>query len=104
MALVDPEAAEELKRVALPPEAELPDGSEYLYDAFWQVSTDRPQSGFGVHQIPFSAIDAYARRYEIDGEEFEVLLVSVRAIDDEFITIMTDKIKRETKKGGSSGS
>lgn len=103
MAQFDPLAAEELKKVALPPEAELPDGAEYLYEAFWQLSTDRAQSGFGVHPIPFSAIDAYARRYGIVDEEFDVLLVSIRALDDEFIEIMADKIKRETKQGGASG-
>jgi hypothetical protein len=86
--------------VALPPEAELPSGAEYLYEAFWQCSTDRPQSGFGVHQIPFSAIDRYATRYGIEGEEFDLLLSSVRALDEEFVQIMADKLKNETKKGG----
>jgi hypothetical protein len=104
VALTDPGAAEELKRVAMPPEAELPDGAEYLYEAFWQLSTDRYQSGFGVHPIPFTAIDTYARRYEIEGEEFDLLLHSVRSIDEEFIVIMADRIKEETKKGGASGS
>lgn len=104
MAHFDSAAAEELKKVALPPEAELLDGSEYLYEAFWQLSTDRHQSGYGVHPIPFSAIDAYARRYGIVDEEFDLLLFTIRAIDDEFIEIMTDKIKRDTSnKGGASG-
>lgn len=82
----------------MPPEAELPDGAEYLYEAFWQLSTDRPQSGFAVHQIPFTAIDQYARRYGIENEEFELLLNSVRAIDEEFVAIMAERLRKDGEK------
>lgn len=47
---------------------------EWVYDAFWHLSTCR-SSGFGVGPIPWTAIDAYARRKRIeDFERFERLI------------------------------
>jgi len=84
----------------VPADAELPEGAEFYLDAFWQLSTDRPQSGFGVHPIPFRALDVYARRYGIEGENFDDLASAVRGADAAFLDVMVQKIKDETAKRG----
>ena len=80
----------------MPDEAELPPGAELYWDAFWELSADRPQSGFGVHAIPFTAIDAYARRYAI--ADFATLVALVRVCDTEFVSIMSEKLKAKEVK------
>lgn len=47
----------------------------------------------GVPGIPFMAIDAYARRFDIGGDDFAVLLKLVRVCDAEFIAVMAEKAK-----------
>jgi hypothetical protein len=102
VALEDPAAApfaeREAENATLPGEAELPKGAEIYLDAFWQLTTDRPQSGFAVHPIPFAAIDAYARRYCIQGEAFEDLVNAVRAADQVFMAVMAERLKAERDK------
>lgn len=65
--------------------------------AFWDLSSDRAQSGLGVGGIPFSAIDAYARRFGIEGEEFDAFANGVRAADLEYVAVMSERMKREVK-------
>lgn len=54
---------------------------------------DRPPSFGGVAGIPFVAIDAYARRYGIEGEDFAVLSKLIRICDAEFVAVMNEKAK-----------
>lgn len=54
---------------------------------------DRPPSFAGVASIPFTAIDAYARRYEIEGDDFAVLAKLIRVCDAEFVAVMSEKAK-----------
>jgi len=62
----------------------LPGGREIL-DAFFELSTDR-QLGFSEGPIPFTALDAYARRIGIDGlDEFMQLRRLIRALDREYL-------------------
>jgi hypothetical protein len=102
VALEDPAATpfaeREAANAAPPPEAELPKGAEIYLEAFWQLTTDRPQSGLAVHPIPFAAIDAYARRYGIQGEAFDALVNAVRAADQVFMAVMAERLKAERDK------
>lgn len=68
----------------IPKEAIPPDLAEecvFAYVAFRELVTDRPV-GFGIGSIPWTAIDAYARRYGVlDIDEFEQLVVLIRAAE-----------------------
>lgn len=65
---------------AIPPE--LPQECEFVYAAFHELKTDR-SGGFSYGPIPWTAIDAYARRFGIDDlEEFEDFVFLIRAMDD----------------------
>lgn len=58
----------------------LPEELEFYYEAFHELSTER-QIGMGVGPIPFLAILAYARHYDLDYEETEVLIFFIRQLD-----------------------
>jgi len=60
-------------------------GLELYWQAFLELSTDRPQALSGVTQIPFTAICKYAEMLGIKDVEFEDLLTNIRAMDDVFI-------------------
>lgn len=62
------------------PEPLLLPGSGFYLAAFWELNSDRP-IGMAVAQIPFSAIDRFADRNGIEGEEFEFLVHMIRAMD-----------------------
>lgn len=86
--------AEFLLQEISPDESELPE-SLILYWAAWQNLRYDRQYGMEGWQspIPFVSIDVYARRYAIEGEEFDVLLRLVQAMDDEWL-----KYSEETRK------
>jgi len=42
-------------------------------------------------RIPYVSISRYARDFEIAGEGFETFILLIRAIDDEYITIMAER-------------
>ena len=74
---------------AIPPE--IAAGYVYAYAVFQELSADR-QIGMALGPIPFTAIDAYARRFGIDDlDEFEQLLDDVAMIDRLFLKISLDK-------------
>jgi hypothetical protein len=65
----------------------------FAYVAFCALSGDR-EAGFGIGPIRFTAIDAYARRYNIDDlDEFDQFAGDVRLIDGIYL-----KIAKEDKK------
>jgi hypothetical protein len=80
-----------------PPEAELPPGVEFYLAAFHELSHDRASGMGGPGGIPFTAIDAYARRRGIDGEDFDVLLKLLRACDAEFLAYVSELSKQKTE-------
>lgn len=98
MARGDPAAEAVAQQSAPPDEAALPPGAELYWDAFWHLTHDRAQSGFGVGAIPFSAIDAYARRIGVRDEDFSDFANLVRAADDEFVAVMAQRMKEEAKR------
>lgn len=70
---------------ALAARPDIPADLEFVWDAFWRLSTDRPV-GFSVGRIPFSAITAYADRYGIAGiDAFDRFEQLIRAMDRAFV-------------------
>ena len=55
-----------------------------MWVAFWELSTCRAY-GMAVGPIPWTAIDAYARRHDIAGEDYDDLVYFVRAMDGEYL-------------------
>jgi hypothetical protein len=86
---------------------------EFAWVAFWQLHGDRPMSahGFGAPMgatiieslpgpIPFSAVDRYASRFEIEGEAFDRLLFFVSELDSEFLNHAREESKKRWEKMG----
>jgi hypothetical protein len=70
-------------------------GSRDLFEAFWELSTDR-DVGFGYGEIPASAIDRYARRHGFDDpDEFEMLRRAIRAMDREYLKHKAEQMKAQ---------
>ncbi|WP_312795546.1 hypothetical protein [Tianweitania sp.] len=64
---------------------ELLPGGHQILAAFFELSTDR-QLSFSEGPIPFTAIDAYARRMGIDGlDEFMQLRRLIRTLDASYL-------------------
>lgn len=82
---------------ALASRPELPDHLVFVWQAFRQLSGDRPL-GFGTFgPISFASISAYADRYSItDIDEFDRFLRLIRSMDSEW---MTATAKRMSEKG-----
>jgi hypothetical protein len=79
-------------------------GLEPYYIAFWELTTCRP-SGFGVGQIPWTAVDDYARRMGWEDETYEDLLDFTRAMDRTFMAYQKEQsdaraAAEETKRKG----
>lgn len=57
----------------------------FVWDAFWNLTTDRPV-GFATGPIPWGSIDRYAVRHRIDGADaFERFLALIRAMDGAYL-------------------
>jgi hypothetical protein len=66
----------------------------FVWDAFWNLTTDRPV-GFATGPIPWTAVDRYAARHRIDGADaFERFLAVIRAMDGAYL----DHLEREREK------
>ncbi len=60
-----------------------------------------PVSAARPRRIPFSSIDAYARRYGITGERFDFLLRLLHQMEDAF---MEHFLKRSGQGGAGAGN
>lgn len=69
---------------------------QFYWDAWRNLSADR-QSGMGIGAIPFLAIDAYAKRFDIEGRDFEDFFYIIRELDDAFIAVMNKKAEKDSK-------
>ena len=59
---------------------------KFYLDAYWDLASDRPESfGSKVRQIPWTAIDRYAERYQIRGLAYETFHAVMRMFDKEVI-------------------
>ena len=74
-------------------------GLEVYYEAFQELNTCRAQ-GLSAGPIPWTAVDAYARRHGYDEpEDFAYLLEMVRALDDALLKHLAEK--RGNDNGGN---
>ncbi len=60
------------------------DHLSFEWGAFIELSTDR-QSGFAIGPIGWSAIDRYAQRFDLMGDEFERFTRLMRAMDAAYL-------------------
>lgn len=82
--------------IANPPEV-LP-GLEPYYQAFLELSTCR-SVGFGVGPIPWTAIDAYARRSQLFDEDFDYFHGLIKRLDSAYIKYSDEKADQKRKRG-----
>lgn len=70
-------------------------------EAYSDLSTDRPLGALGgAGPIPWSAIDRYATRHEIDDPDaFDRLRRMIRAQDRAYLEHMAEEAKRRAGKG-----
>lgn len=70
-------------------------GLELFYNGFQELTTCR-QLGMSLGPIPWTAIDQYCVRYDIDGMQREDMFFHVEALDD---TYRNEVEKKASKKG-----
>jgi len=63
---------------------------EFYYDAFEELSTCRPQS-YSLGLIPWTAINDFAKRYNLEREEFDEFSQIIRGLDSFLVKYMRDK-------------
>lgn len=69
---------------------ELLPGLEFIFNAFNDLCSER-QMSMALGPIPWSVIDQYARRYNLDSESYEVFKYLIRQMDITFIKFYNDK-------------
>lgn len=85
--------AEELRRQ---PDEEWPPWSGFIRAAWQDLRDDRHMGDMGeMGRIYWAAIDRYAERHEISGNDFDEFLMFVRVLDDEFMRHLSEKRKAE---------
>ena len=74
-----------------------------FYINAWQtLRFDRNYFGMGGQTpITFSALDAYARRYSIEGEAFDRFLSFMQQIDAEWMALENEREKSAPSPAGS---
>lgn len=63
--------------------------------AFRELSTDRP-AGFERGAIPWSAINDYAMRYGLVGDDFDRLVRVIRAMDAAWLAYMKEQAEKSS--------
>lgn len=74
---------------------ELQPGLELYWDAFFDLNSCRTHGMGTITEIPWSAIDAYARRYEIEGFLFDRLVAYISAMDASYLKFLRDKVDKK---------
>lgn len=67
-------------------------GLEFYFNAFLSLTSCRI-NGFGMGQIPWTAMNEYCGVYGISGEQKEDLFYLVRKMDEEYIKLVSAKNK-----------
>src|SRR4051794_11991357 len=89
LAADDPDAAHLASAAVMPEEAALETHSLFAMQAFQDLKHDRQFGAMGgVLPLTFSAIDAYARRFGIEGEAFDRFIILIRALDGVWVEAM----------------
>lgn len=65
-------------------------GLEFYFNAFLSLTTCRI-NGFGVGQIPWTAIKDYCDVYGIDGDDREDMFYVIQKMDKEYIKLVSSK-------------
>lgn len=74
------------------PEAE--DGIDWYLAAFWDLTHDRQMGAMGgAGGIPWTAIDAYADRHEV--EDFDTFKAVLKALDGVYLEHVAETMKRK---------
>lgn len=70
---------------------------DFYWRAFDLLRYDRQYGAWGGESpISFVAIDAYARRYGIDGEAFDRFVSLINAVDDEWLGWKAERAKERS--------
>lgn len=78
----------------------LPELASLAWDCFWDLNKERPL-GFGaMGHIPWRAIDCWAVRYAIGGEQFTRLKRIVEALDGAWLAHVAAANPRPPTPGG----
>lgn len=71
-------------------------GAEFYLEAYSEIATSRPV-GMGISPIPFDKIYLWCEIYDI---QFSMLNLIVRAIDEKYLSYLSEKEKLESSKNG----
>jgi hypothetical protein len=71
-------------------------GLELFYRAFYDLTTCRPNTGFGAGEIPWTATEEYARSMRMDWEQKTRLHYLIRALDRAYLEYLEGKRGEET--------
>jgi hypothetical protein len=100
------EQAQKLK-MPLPPtmqnKPELLAGLEFYWRAFWELSTDR-DIGMAEGPIPWTAMNQYAARYDVQGDEFDRFVLLIKAMDSVYIERRSAQHKKAMNKASRNNS
>lgn len=67
-------------------EPDLAPGLGWYLDAFAELGSCRPMAMSAIGPIPWTALDSYAQRHGIAGEDFEDFAVLIAALDAAWLT------------------
>lgn len=82
---------------ALANKPEIEDGLDWYLAAFWDLTHDRQMGAMGgAGGIPWTAIDRYADRHEID--EFDTFKTVLKALDGVYLEHVGEKMKAKPDK------
>ena len=60
-------------------------GSDFYYEAFFDLSSERLNSSAGLGRIPWSAVSNYCKTFDLDEDESEVLHAVIRSMDNAYL-------------------
>ncbi len=95
----EPAAAHLAGYSSRPDDAFVPEWAATHWQAWHTLRFDRQYGAFGGQTpIAFVALDAYARRYLIEGTEFEVFISILTEMDDEYLQHAARVAKEEKER------
>lgn len=65
-------------------------GLQFLWDAFWELTTERPMGMAGEGRIPASAIREFARDHGFYSDDARWFREVIREMDAEYLGLRTD--------------
>ena len=73
------------------------------YTAFEELTSDRPVDGMSgsVGYIPWSVIDQYCRRHPLLGDDFDLTLTYLRALDFKYLALIEEARPKPPPKAGA---